>query len=134
MKKIAIFLIAIAATMLSVFSCKEKEDEPLNIIGTWELTGIQTKSATLSGTQVEVYIVFSEDGTFNLYQMIGQGPFNSFSGRWTLVGNVLDGKYSDGTSWGSTYEVEMDSSLSTLTLSTTGETYTYKASDLPTSL
>lgn len=132
MKKI-ISMLAMAIAIFTVSSCKEKE-EPLNVVGTWGLTNIETKAANLGGTSIDVYIVFNADNTFKLYQMIGQGPFNTFSGTYTLTGDVLDGKYSDGRAWGSAYEVSQDKATSTLTLSSAAEIYTYKAASLPSNL
>ena len=114
--------------------CKEKED-PLNIIGTWNLKTVQTKAATMGGQSVDVYIVFNEDNTFALYQKVGAaGRFSSYSGTWNLLESTLTGKYSDGKSWGSQYEVSQNEDRSTLTLSSAGEDYSYAKATLPAEL
>ena len=102
MKKILAFAALMAGLLFT--GCKEKED-PLNIIGTWNLKTVQTKAATMGGQSVDVYIVFNEDNTFALYQKVGAaGRFSSYSGTWNLLESTLTGKYSDGKSWGSQYE------------------------------
>lgn len=132
MKKSIIFALVAALALFS--SCKEEEDLPLNIIGTWNITGIQTKAANLGGQTVDVYITFDEGNTFDLYQMVGQGRYSHYAGTWSLVETTLTGKYSDGTSWGSSYEISQNDERTTLTMSAAGEDYTYKKSSLPSDL
>jgi len=132
MKKILVLAALSAALLLS--SCKEKE-EPLNIVGTWNLKTIQTKAASLGGQSVDVYIVFNEDNTFSLYQKIGAaGRYSSFDGTWSLLETTLTGKYSDGKVWGSSYEVSQDKERTTLVLSSAGEEYSYAKASLPSDL
>ena len=129
MKKILAFVALMAGLLLT--ACGEKE-EPLNIIGTWSLKTVQTKAASMGGTSVDVYIVFNEDNSFSLYQKVGSaGRYSSYSGTWTLTGTSLSGKYSDGKSWGSTYEVSQDKERTTLVLSSAGEEYSYAKASLP---
>ena len=132
MKKILAFVALMAGLLLT--SCKEKED-PLNIIGTWSLKTVQTKAASMGGTSVDVYIVFNEDNTFSLYQKVGNaGRYTSFTGTWNLLETTLTGKYSDGKSWGSSYEVSQDKERTTLVLSSAGEEYSYAKASLPAEL
>lgn len=132
MKKILAFAALMAGLLLT--SCKEKED-PLNIIGTWSLKTVQTKAASMGGTPVDVYIVFNEDKTFSLYQKVGNaGRYTSFTGTWNLLETTLTGKYSDGKSWGSSYEVSQDKERTTLVLSSPGEEYSYAKASLPAEL
>ena len=132
MKHLSFAIIAVAA--LTFFSCKEKED-PLNIIGTWSLKTVQTKAASMGGTSVDVYVVFNEDNTFSLYQKVGNaGRYSSFTGTWSLLETTLTGKYSDGKSWGSSYEVSQDKERTTLVLSSPGEEYSYAKASLPAEL
>ena len=132
MKKILAFAALMAGLLLT--ACGEKE-EPLNIIGTWSLKTVQTKAASLGGTSVDVYIVFNEDNSFSLYQKVGStGRYSSYSGTWTLTGTSLSGKYSDGKSWGSTYEVSQDKERTTLVLTSIGEEYSYAKASLPSEL
>lgn len=80
-------------------------------------------------------MTFNEDNTFQLYQMIGQGRYTGYSGTWTLTETTLDGKYSDGKAWGSSYEISQNDDRSTLTLSTAGEDYNYvKCREIPAAI
>lgn len=126
-------ILALVAVLTLICSCKE-EEKPLDIIGTWGITSIQTKSATLGGQTVDIYLTFKDDSTFELYQMIGQGRYSHFSGTWTLVETTLDGKYSDGTAWGSSYQIAQNEDRTTLTLSCTGEDYNYNRTSLPSDI
>ena len=109
-----------------------KEEKLLDITGEWNLVNVQTKAATLGGQTVDVYISFSSDKSFTMYQMLGTGRYHKYSGTYILDGTTLSEKYSDGKQWGSAYEVELSSSDTQLTLtSTSGEVDTYKKTSIP---
>ena len=112
----------------------EKDEMPIDITGDWNLVNIQTKSATLGGQTVDVYILFSSDKSFTLYQMIGQGRYHKYSGTWSMTGATLTGKYSDGKQWGSSYEVERLSSGEITLTSASGEVDTYRKATIPSSV
>ena len=59
-------------------------------------------------------------------QTLGEGRARNFSGVWTLVETTLSGSYSDGTAWGSSYEVSLSEDKSHLTLTSAKEVYIYK--------
>lgn len=118
---------------LSLSGCK-KEAKPLNITGEWNLTKIETRSTTLGGQTVDVYISFTSDNKFELYQMLGTGRYKKHSGTWTLTDKVLNGKYANGSSWGSSYEVAVDANSLTLTSTSSGEVDTYKKTTIPSSV
>ncbi len=121
--------IKLVVTMLLAFSsCSgSKEEKSLDITGEWNLIDVTTKSATLGGQTVDVYVSFSDDKTFVIYQMIGEGRYHKYTGNWTMSGTKLDGKYKDGIKWGTTYNVELTSSGSQMILSTdSGEVDTYQ--------
>ncbi len=61
-----------------------------------------------------IYMKFSSDGTFELYQKMGTGPFELRRGRWTLSGNILSGVYNDSEPWGSSYEISVKGKVLTL--------------------
>lgn len=125
-------IVALAALVALTACGGNKDDMPVDITGDWNLVNVQTKAAILGGQAVDVYISFSGDKTFIMYQMIGAGRYRKYSGVWTLTGSTLSGKYSDGKQWGSSYEVELTSSNSQLTLtSESGEVDTYKKSSIP---
>ncbi len=129
-------MMAALAVLAAFTACGgSKEDKPLDITGEWNLVDVQTKSAMLGDQTVDVYISFSGDKTFTMYQMIGTGRYRKYSGTWTLTETTLTGKYSDGKQWGSSYEVEMSSADSRLTLtSDSGEVDTYQKASIPSSV
>lgn len=124
--------IALAALAMLAACGGGKDEKPLDITGEWNLVSIQTKSATLGGQTVDVYILFASDWSFTMYQKIGAGRYYKYSGTYVLDGATLSGKYSDGKLWGSSYEVELSSSDSQMTLtSASGEVDTYKKASIP---
>ncbi len=126
-------MIAALAVLVAFAACGgDKDEKPLDITGEWNLVDVQTKSATLGDQTVDVYISFSVDKSFTMYQMIGTGRYRKYSGTWILSGTTLTGKYSDGKQWGSSYEVELSSSDTRLTLtSDSGEVDTYQKASIP---
>ena len=100
----------------------------MNVTGCWSLTSVETKAA-IGTTEVQVYIEFASDKTFSLYQMLGEGRYSHFSGTWKLAGKTLDGTYSDGKAWGSSYEASKDGANTLVLTSGTGEVSTYTKID-----
>lgn len=121
------------AVLAAVVSCGKKGEKSLDITGEWNLTRVETKATTIGDQSVDVYVSFASDNTFEIYQMLGTGRYRKFSGTWTLTEKTLDGKYSDGTLWGSTYEVEIAEDVMTLS-SASGEVSTYIKSSIPDSV
>ena len=104
-----------------------KENQPLDITGTWELTGIEvTKSAQLGDETIEVVITFNADKTFTLSQIIGDGRAKDFSGTWALTETTLTGKYENGKAWGSSYQVSIENAVLTMIPESGAEKYTYR--------
>ncbi len=96
-------IILFAVLVMMVSACGDKGGDSkkgLDITGQWELIDIETKAAQIGEAEIEVYIEFNKDNTFNLWQMIGAGRFEKMTGTWTLNQNLLTGKYSDGKAWG----------------------------------
>lgn len=119
----AVFLIILC--ILS-FSCK-KENDGLDITGNWHLVS----SGELSMETVDVYVSFGE-GAFSLYQKIGEGSYYRYEGTYTLTGNVLGGSYSDGTLWGSDYDITLEQDRLTMTARNgSGEVSVYTRKDIP---
>lgn len=94
---------------------KENKNAPIDIIGTWELMDIKTKSVQIGEETVEVKMTFKADNTFTLEQKLGDGRFQPYSGTWQLTENKLTGKYSDGKAWGAGYEVSREGDVLTMT-------------------
>lgn len=133
MKSRVLILAAILLSVLVSFSSCKKEEKTLDVKGEWELTDVKmaTKSALVGAETVTVYVKFSEDGAFAMYQMVGDGRFVAFSGSWKLAGSTLSGTYADGTSWASSYEVSVDKSTLTMTTEDGLDVFVYKACTIP---
>lgn len=130
--RVLILVAALLSAAVSFSSCK-KEEKTLDVKGEWELTEVKmsTKSALVGAETVTVYLNLAEDGTFAMYQMVGDGRFVAFSGSWKLAGSTLSGTYADGTSWASAYEVSVEKSTLTMTTEDGLDVFVYKACTIP---
>ena len=82
--------------------------------------------------KAEIYVTFTAEKTFNLYQQIGEGAYRLYNGTWSLDGSTLSGKYNDGTSWATSYEVaSADDNTFTLTAEGVSETYGRVSGGIP---
>ena len=130
------FIILAALLVFILPACSNDKPQTVNIIGEWELMDIQaTKSAQIGNETIEIYLEFKDDKTFSLWQKLGAGRHKKFTGTWELTESVLTGKYSDGRTWGSSYNVRVESD--NLYMSETYqnlETYIYKSSKVPAGL
>ena len=79
--KIIIRAVLAAACLLSAVRCSEKQDFRADIIGEWHFSGIDT----------DVFISFGGDGTYELYQKIGDGRYRGYTGQWKLEKDILSG-------------------------------------------
>lgn len=70
------------------------------ICGEWVMTKHSGKD-----TDIQVYIAFNEDSSFDLYQRIYSVVWLHYKGTFTLEGTTLSGVYSDGKAWGSRYTI-----------------------------
>lgn len=132
MKKI--LFLSLLGTLL--FSCGKEQpiDATVDITGSWHLTElieIDTRSVTIGQEIVDIYLDLAKDNTFRLYQMVGTGKYRCFTGTWSLNENTLSGIYSDGTPWGTQYEVELNETSTELTLTGKGEKYVYSKELIP---
>lgn len=124
-------LLLMAACVLAMVACKkEGGDEPgpaqeQSIAGIWELTSVATKAA-VGDVQVSVYIEFTNNGNFTLYQKIGEGRYTKFTGTYVLSSDgKLSGAYSTLTNWGP-YDVSLNGDTLALTSAGGKEVDTYK--------
>lgn len=133
MKKI---LSLLAMALLIAVSCHKGPEKPKTpaIVGEWELGSITLKSVDYSGQTLDVYLSFAEDGSFVLYQMIGQGRFYRYTGTWTISGSILSGKYASGKDWASSYEFSVADEKLTLVSTVSGETDVYQKVAIPESV
>lgn len=144
-------LFALAAVLLTIAACggKDNPDTPsptpgggggggsttkLDVTGSWELSNVETK-VSVGSVNVSVYISFTSDGSFTLYQKIGEGRYTRFTGTYTVsADNKLSGKYSNNAAWGP-YTAAMASGKLTLTSAGGKEVDTYtKISAIPSSV
>ena len=133
MKRIGLFA-AMALLCLLATACPEvePEEEKLDVTGQWQLNRIDTK-VQVGDQTVEVYVAFNGDGTFELFQMLGTGRYRRYTGNWTLNDKLLDGSYTGGESWASSYEISMDANRSQLVMTATngGDVLTYRKQTIP---
>ena len=83
---------------------------------------------------MNVYVSFTQDGKFELYQQLGTGWYQYHSGTWTLSGTTLSGQYPTGKAWGSSYTVTQSGNTLTLTTPSGNETDTYTKTTIPDSV
>lgn len=140
MKKYMMMAAAVLLMTLAGSCQPDNPDDPGSnqgkgsIEGVWELSKVETKAVDVFGTSVSVYVSFAS-GKFELYQQIGSGRYEKFTGTYSFSGDKLSGKYDDGKSLGSNYTVTLGGD--TLVLETEGgkEKDTYrKISAIPQSV
>ncbi len=97
MKKIIYMFLA--AAMFVLAGCKEKDEVQHNIVGEWYFSDQE------SGQDIEIFVAFNIDRTFDLYQKIGEGYPRHLSGTYEVDRTLVSGMYSDRTPWASDYNV-----------------------------
>lgn len=94
----------VAALALLMAGCggsdKKKEEAPR--YDGWMLTR-RNGGTELSG---KVFLQLNEDMTFALYQCIDTPGYRKLTGTYVKEGQILSGRYSDGTPWESSYAIE----------------------------
>lgn len=124
MKKNIYILIAL---LLMATGCKKEKtvDYAKQVIGEWHCVP-ETFDA-------DVYLALDPDGTFALYQQIGEGRHRHYSGEWELDGITLSGSYSGGEAWGSSYQVSFSggNTMSLKALNGSEEVMTYSRNTIP---
>ena len=122
-------LYAFAVIALCVLpACQREGEEDIKgpksaLTGAWELSDITTK-ANFGSVAVTVFIDFASDGTFSLYQKIGEGRYAKFTGTFALEDGSLSGRYSNGINWGP-YSAQLENTKLTLTTASGSETDVY---------
>ena len=124
-------LLTAAAAALLFLGCGpvQPEKPKFDVTGSWELISVDTK-VSIGDTEVSVYLDFSADGSFALYQKLGEGRYSAFSGTWglDLEASQLSGTYSDATAWGP-YDCACENDVLTLAFPGGSETDSYKKID-----
>lgn len=88
----------------------EEEAVKSSIIGQWHLVSWSALQAA------DVYVSFTEEGSFELYQRVYAPAYTHFSGLYNYSDGELSGEYSDGTAWGGTYTVAFNTAGTEMTL------------------
>lgn len=80
----------------------------------------------------DIYLAFTDDKKFELYQQIGEGAYRLYRGTWNVEEDILMGKYNDGESWAASYTVAVDGNKMTLTSKNdAAEVSKYEAKSIP---
>lgn len=112
MKKI---IYMITAVLCLITSCTKELPLQDKMIGDWHCSA--------ASLDAEIYVTFTTDKTFALYQQIGEGAFRVYNGTWSLEETMLNGQYNDGTPWATEYTVTIDGDNMTLTAEGIAESY-----------
>ena len=81
---------------------------------------------------VDVYVAFTTEGTFDEYQRVGDGRYRHYAGTWEVNKDELSGVYADGVAWGSSYKVAFSGDTMLLTsTNNSAETMTYTKEIIP---
>ena len=82
------------------------------MLGEWQLI----EMSSYSTLPVDVYIIFNEDGTFDLFQKVGDvARYSKLSGIYTLTGSILTGEYNDGEELASAYRLSLEEDVLVMT-------------------
>ena len=121
-------IILVLSVLAAAVSCGEKDNGPAvseKIVAEWHLLGVSGMTSV-----PQVYVNFSQDLSFELYQKIGEGRYRKYDGTYSVTGALVSGKYSDGEKWGSDYQASFDGEKLLLTAQNGSEevcTYEKKA-------
>lgn len=109
MKKL-FYIFAILALFMAT-GCQEKADRSFPFSGDWHYT------ATENGVAEDVWVSFLSDGTFEMFQKIGEGPYWYSYGEFTYhpEEKLLQGVYSDRYRWKYDYNVSVSGSTLVMT-------------------
>lgn len=128
MKARIYFLTAVLCALALVGCGKEKDTPKVNnatkIVGEWHCAP--------EGYDVDVYVAFDADGSFEEYQRLGEGRYRHYAGTWSVNKSELSGVYADGTEWGSTYTLSFEGETMTLTANNeSAEAIVYTKTTIP---
>ena len=128
MKRILNIILSIALLAGAVSCSKDNPEVKAGLAGEWKLV-------SWNGSTPDAYTIYLEllsDGSFNLYEKYQTSSYERRIGTFDSAGDVLKGKYSDGTPWGADYDFELSGDVLTLTSSTDISVVSiYKRSTIP---
>ena len=97
------------------------------LYGEWHSTSI-----SVSG---DVYLSFTDDMKFEMFQKVGEGAYRLYRGTWNVEEDVLTGKYNDGEDWAAAYRITVDDrSLTMTSINDAAENSTYTKAEIPESV
>ncbi len=115
--------------MAIIAGCDKPEGEKTfaeKIAGEWHCSP--------SNIKADIYVGFTSDGGFELYQQITEGAHRLYRGTWTVdEGNtVISGKYNDGENWGSDYSITLSEDCNSMTwVDSASKEYVYSRQEIP---
>ena len=123
-------LLIISAVMLLASCGRDKGKEKTTadyLYGEWHSTSI-----SVSG---DVYLGFTDDMKFEMFQKVGEGAYRLYRGTWKIEEDVLTGKYNDGEDWAAAYRITVDDrSLTMTSINDAAENSTYTKAEIPESV
>lgn len=106
------YLMAAVISAIVFCSCEKEKDYRNDLPGAWELVSVSGQY----GQTPQVYLDIVGDGKFVIYQRLDDNSsYVRYDGSWTLSGDKLSGRYSDGNPWATTYTIEISDGMLTLT-------------------
>lgn len=88
--------------------------------------------STSLAIDADIYLSFTDDKKFEIYQQIGEGAYRLYRGTWNVEEDILMGKYNDGENWAASYTVSLDGNKMTLTSKNdAAEVSKYEAKSIP---
>lgn len=123
-----IMMLALAVVATACKKEKAPEDITPKLYGEWHCEP--------DSFSADVYVAFNADGSFDLYQLIGEGRYRYYAGSWYVKGKTLSGIYADESAWGSDYTMALPD-VDTITLTATNgseEVMTYRRCEIPASV
>lgn len=120
MKSIKLLLIGLVAAFALTGCGDSSKDTPGPETGDGSVIGEWHMVSWSSLTAADIYISFSEAGSFQLYQRLYTPEYVHLDGTYTFDKPTLSGKYSDNTPWGSpSYRVSFNADGTRMTLTST---------------
>lgn len=104
-------MMAIAALVLVTGCQKEEERVKEMLVGDWHYAAIDQNE------NIDIWVSFSADGTFDMYQKIGSGAYWHSAGKYKVNTDekLLTGVYSDKTPWKYDYRYSVSDSKLVMT-------------------
>ena len=118
MKSIKLLLIGLAAAFALTGCGDSSKDTPEpDVVGSWHLVSWSSLQSA------DVYLSFSESGSFDIYQRLYKPEYVHLDGTYSYDKPTLNGRYSDNTPWGSaSYRVSFNADGTRMTLTSTSST------------